>query len=79
MLQVGLNYFSIVDFPKKKRNVRLEHFKIYDLTEHHDVFAAIVKWCRNLKTFDLPEVNFYNNEAPEDDEIEAEFYRCLSN
>ena len=79
MLQVGLNYFSIVDFPKKKkRNVRLEHFKIYDLTEHHDVFAAIVKWCRNLKTFDLPEVNFYNNEAPEDDEIEAEFYRCLS-
>ena len=57
----------MIDF-LKTRNVRLENFKIYDLTEHHDIFAAIVKWCRNLKTFDLPEVNFYNNEAPEDEQ-----------
>ena len=71
----GRYFFSFIDSLLKQKIVRLEHFKIYDLTEHHDIFAAIVKWCKNLKIFDLPEVNFYNNLAPEDDELEAEFYR----
>lgn len=56
----------------------MEHFKIHDLTEHLYILPAILKWCKKLKTVDLPEINLYEGhteELMEDLDLEADVYR----
>ena len=64
---------------------RIEHLKIFDATEPLPILAAVLKWCKNLMTVDLPEINFYaenedgnvfdNSEDEDESEVVAEYFR----
>ena len=50
-------------------STRLEHLKIYDLSEQLPLLAAMLRWCGQLRTLDLPEIVFYSEAG--DGEFEA--------
>ena len=52
-------------------STRLEHLKIYDLSEQLPLLAAMLRWCGQLRTIDLPEIVFYSEAGDGDGEFEA--------
>ena len=64
---------------------RIEHLKFFDATEPLPILAAVLKWCKNLMTVDLPEINFYaenedgnvfdHSEDEDESEVVAEYFR----
>ena len=68
------SFIAVVFCPRIYRgfhSTRLEHLKIYDLSEQLPLLAAMLRWCGQLRTLDLPEIVFYSEAGDGDGEFEA--------
>ena len=67
------SFIAVVFCPRidKFHSTRLVHLKIYDLSEQLPLLAAMLRWCGQLRTIDLPEIVFYSEAGDGDGELEA--------